>query len=138
MHYTAAVEPLGLGRYSKFSKGVNEMNHRGWQLLGAALIVTLALANQGEVAIAKKQHNKIDGAQVFAQNCAQCHLGGGNQAKPAKPVAESTKLKSLVTFKDYLRAPLGHMPYYKHIVTDDKTLKALYNYCRSLKPTKPA
>jgi len=84
--------------------------------------------------------NVLDGKQVFEQHCASCHAGGGNRVEPHRPVAGSKQLVTLAIFKSYLSEPPGHMPYYADVVNDQATLKALYDYCRSLKapPAKEA
>jgi mono/diheme cytochrome c family protein len=101
-------------------------------IIGITVTVSLCILCGAPGGIAKPKTQKISGSLVFKQHCAQCHTGGGNKVNPKKPVAGSGKLNSLVTFRDYLRSPLGHMPYYKHIVTDRKMLNALYKYCKSL------
>jgi mono/diheme cytochrome c family protein len=78
-------------------------------------------------------HHKIDGEQVFQQHCAGCHAGGGNTVKPNRPLAGSKELNSLATFKAYLSIPPGHMPYFKDVVGDRRTLTALWKYCKTLK-----
>lgn len=80
------------------------------------------------------------GARVFQQHCASCHTGGENRVTPSRPIAGSDKLVSIVILKKYLSAPPGHMPYYENVVKDPKILKALYDYCKSLKklPVKTA
>jgi hypothetical protein len=59
-----------------------------------------------------------------------------NLVNNAKPVAGSKELRSLALFKAYLAHPPGHMPYYEHLVKDQKVLQALYDYCKSLKLDK--
>lgn len=83
--------------------------------------------------IAKKPAKPIDGKQLFKQNCASCHQDGGNRVNPNHSIAGSKELATLASFKNYLKAPPGHMPYYQHIVKDDAILRALYNYCKTLK-----
>lgn len=80
------------------------------------------------------------GARAFQQYCASCHTGGGNRVVTNRPVAGSDKLASIIIFKKYLSMPPGHMPYYENVVKDPKILKALYDYCKSLKkpPIKTA
>lgn len=104
-------------------------------VLSAACGSFLALASAAQ---AKDAAAVSFGENVFKQTCASCHPAGGNIVKARKPVAGSSKLSSLAVFKAYLTAPLGHMPYYKFVVSDPKTLKALYDYCRSLKPPQQA
>lgn len=83
--------------------------------------------------VAKKPTKPVDGKQLFQQNCASCHQDGSNKVNPNHPIAGSKELATLASFKNYLKAPPGHMPYYQHIVNDDVILKALYNYCKTLK-----
>lgn len=74
-----------------------------------------------------------NGEQVFKENCASCHLGGGNIMDAKKPVKGSQKLSSLDNFKEYLTKPSGAMPAAPKIVKDAATLEALYKYCKTLK-----
>lgn len=84
--------------------------------------------------LAKKQ--KTNGAALFAESCAKCHVGGGNIVNHNKPVIGSKHLSTLATFKAYLSSPPGHMPYYQELVENKENLQALYDYCKRLK-TKP-
>jgi len=79
-----------------------------------------------------KPEPKVDGAEVFKQYCSSCHLGGGNRVKEKRQLAGSKQLSNLPIFKSYLSSPPGHMPYYRAIVKDEKTLQALYDYCKKL------
>ena len=74
-----------------------------------------------------------NGEQIFKENCASCHTGGGNLIDPKKPVKGSAKLASLGKFKDYLVKPSGSMPASPKIANDAATLDALYKYCKTLK-----
>lgn len=103
------------------------------RLLPIALV--LACLAVAPMAMSKKVPT-AKGDVLFAQNCSECHVGGGNIVKKNKPVFGSQKLATLATFKAYLKSPVGHMPYYKHIVQDSPSLKALYDYCKTLKPSQ--
>jgi len=106
-----------------------------WILLAVLTIPAFApsLAN-------KETDSNARGEQIFQQHCATCHAGGGNSVKAKRPLAGSKQLASLATFKAYLSAPLGHMPYYHHVIDNPKILQALYKYCKTLKnqPLKQA
>jgi len=91
------------------------------------------------VAIGKDAKKKeLSGKDYYQQYCSSCHGLGGNLAKPTKPIAGSSELNSIATFQKYLENPPGHMPYYKTVVTDKKTLQKLFDYCRKLKKTESA
>ncbi len=74
-----------------------------------------------------------NGEQIFKENCASCHTGGGNLIDPKKPVKGSAKLSALGKFKEYLLKPSGAMPAAPKIANDAATLDALYKYCKTLK-----
>jgi len=114
---------------------MNERIQRGVLVLVLSLSIGIVLPT-----LAKKSPKTFDGKQLFQQNCASCHQDGGNKVSPDHPVAGSKELATLASFKNYLKAPPGHMPYYEHIVNDDAILKSLYNYCKNLKkePLKQA
>lgn len=87
-------------------------------------------------ATGKKSIKPPSGESVYKSNCAQCHPGGGNIVNQSKPLRGAQELESFPTFKQYLENPQGHMPYYKHVISDDAALHALYKYCKSIKPGK--
>jgi hypothetical protein len=85
---------------------------------------------------ASPHHRPVTGEVLFKQYCAECHLGGGNRVHENHPIAGSKTLASIVTFKDYLKSPPGHMPYYQSVVKNQRVLEALYKYCKAL-PSPP-
>ncbi len=104
---------------------------RLYLILAFACFFTFFIANF-DMAEAKEAPS---GQKLFQQHCSSCHLGGGNKIKSGKDLAGSKELRSLLTFKEYLSKPPGHMPYYQHVVTNQKVLDALYQYCKTLKKT---
>ncbi len=74
----------------------------------------------------------IRGAKLFGTHCASCHAAGGNSVKPSKPVKGSQVLSTMATFKSYLDTPIGDMPHYQHLITDEKLLGDLYSYVKSI------
>lgn len=85
----------------------------------------------------KKIDSKIErGAKLFGTHCASCHALGGNTITPNKPVKGSPVLATLATFKSYLNEPIGNMPHYEHLITDEKLLSDLRAYARSLDQPK--
>ncbi len=85
---------------------------------------------------AKAEATKNKGELTFASHCSSCHINGGNVVNPQKPVAESKYLSSFVTFKNYLKAPMGTMPHYENLIKNDKVLKDLYHYVQTLKKSE--
>lgn len=75
----------------------------------------------------------VNGEQIFKDNCAGCHAGGGNVVDPKKPLKGSSKLGSQDSFKAYLLKPSGVMPPFPQIANDAASLEGLYKYCKSLK-----
>ncbi len=98
-----------------------------WTLL---LLVVLAVFSAP--VLGKTKAKTQDGAGIFAQHCAKCHSGGGNLVKSSKPIVGSKQLQSIITFKAYLSAPPGHMPYLQDVVGNKKVLEKLYDYCKKL------
>lgn len=80
--------------------------------------------------------SKATGKEVFQQYCVKCHIAGGNLVKPAKTVAGSKKLGTYALFKAYLNSPTGHMPYYHNLCRDEKLLRRLYDYVKTLESIK--
>lgn len=98
------------------------------------LLVALGiLAAMLPVLAGNKDAKTPSGQQIFKQHCASCHDAGGNLVRQGKPVAGSAELSSIVRFKKYLSNPPGHMPYYQNLVSDEKMIKALYEYCKTFK-----
>ena len=107
-------------------------------LIVSGLIVTLVSLPLAPQAFCGQPH-RPNPEKIFAQQCAQCHAGGGNLVKPKKPLAGSPKLSSLALFSQYLKKPAGHMPYYKDLDVNPAAMRALYEYCKKLKtPIKQA
>lgn len=104
------------------------------------LTLAFAITFTGLTALAGEKLTKkeVTGKEYYQQYCASCHVAGGNLAKRTKPIAGSSMLKSVALFQKYLENPPGHMPYYKSIVGNQKTLQKLYEYCRKLKKTESA
>lgn len=75
------------------------------------------------------------GSELFRSNCASCHPGGRNKISRSKPIIGSWTLSALSTFKSYLEQPVGTMPHYEHIITDEKNLELLYKYVKTLEPS---
>ena len=98
-------------------------------LVVAAIMLIGAMA---PVVSGKGAKKPVSGETVFKQMCASCHAGGGNSVNSKHPLAGSKQLATVATFKEYLSAPPGHMPYYQSVVNDKKTLEALYQYCKKL------
>jgi mono/diheme cytochrome c family protein len=104
-------------------------------VIGAALLVLACVGSSTALGKTKRAAKApISGEAIFKTSCAECHSGGGNSVKAHKPVAGSEKLSTEAVFKSYLTSPVGHMPYYQHIVKDKAMLHALYDYCKTLKP----
>lgn len=76
------------------------------------------------------------GSKLFVNHCASCHAEGGNTITPVKPVRGSQVLSTMATFKSYLNQPIGDMPHYEDLITDQKLLSDLYAYTKDL--DKPA
>lgn len=118
----------------------------GWQnmrMLDLGLLAILFLLFSVFVGVTlqveAKPKKQVNGEHVFREYCSTCHLNGGNKIQPARPVAESAQLSSLPKFKAYLTVPPGHMPHFEYVVKDQSVLKALHDYCKSLKrPIKQA
>ncbi|MCC7528192.1 MAG: cytochrome c [Candidatus Melainabacteria bacterium] len=107
-------------------------------LLTMSAIFSTVIFCLSPVASGKSAKKEVTGKEYYQQYCASCHVMGGNLAKPTKPIAGSSELKSITTFQKYLENPPGHMPYFKSVVTNKKTLRKLYDYCRTLKKTESA
>ncbi len=84
----------------------------------------------------KNQATKSVGEQTFGSHCASCHANGGNVVRREKPLAGSKHLSNFITFKDYLDKPIGTMPHYENLIKNDKTLRKLYDYVKTLSDSK--
>lgn len=85
---------------------------------------------------AKAVPTKSRGELTFDSHCSSCHINGGNAVKPQKPLAGSKYLSNYVTFKNYLKQPVGTMPHYENLISNDKVLKELYHYVQGLKKSE--
>ncbi len=101
--------------------------------LTALFCQTLSTLAKPEVkSKAKVQVSKSKGELAFASHCASCHANGGNIVRSEKPVAGSSYLSNYVSFKNYLKKPIGTMPHYENLIKNDKVLKELYRYVKTL------
>ena len=109
-------------------------------VLGVVSLLLVLTVGVQHPTTARKNSKIVDGKSLFQQHCAKCHQDGENKVNPNHPVAGSKELTTLASFKNYLKNPPGHMPYYQYVVDDEAVLKALYSYCKQLKsqPTKQA
>lgn len=73
------------------------------------------------------------GQKLFTVNCSGCHAGGQNIIDPKHPIIGSSKLASVDAFKAQLSTHKGGMPAFKKIAGNNADLKALLDYCKSLK-----
>ena len=105
--------------------------HVGGAIVSGMLLCALIGGSIG--ARGEEKTARLDGATIFQGHCAECHADGGNTVKPKAPLKGSKKLAAYAVFKAYLSEPMGHMPYYPHLVHDDAALKALYNYVKKMK-----
>jgi mono/diheme cytochrome c family protein len=77
------------------------------------------------------------GLQVFTNNCADCHRGGGNVVNSALPLKSSKKLAAEETFVTFIRGPMkadgsaGDMPAFGADLVSDAQASELYRYVKS-------
>ena len=83
----------------------------------------------------KKKSDKADsvlkGEKTFGNHCASCHAGGGNVVKPSRSIKGSATLATFATFRAYLNKPIGDMPHYEHLITNELMLRDLYEYTKT-------
>lgn len=84
----------------------------------------------------KTEPAKSKGQMTFESHCNSCHINGGNVVKPQKPLAGSKYLSNYVSFKSYLKEPVGTMPHYENLISNDKVLRELYRYVQTLKKSE--
>ena len=77
------------------------------------------------------------GLQVFTDNCADCHRGGGNVVNAAYPLKSSKKLASEKALVAFIRGPkksdgsAGDMPAFGADLVSDAQASELYRYVKS-------
>ncbi len=84
----------------------------------------------------KTEPTKSKGELTFDSHCSSCHISGGNAVNPQKPLVGSNYLSNYVTFKNYLKTPVGTMPHYENLISNDKVLKELFHYIKTLKKSE--
>lgn len=84
----------------------------------------------------KVEPTKSKGELTFDSHCSSCHINGGNVVKSQKPLAGSKYLSNYVSFKNYLKQPVGTMPHYENLISNDKVLKELYRFVQTLKKSE--
>lgn len=99
-----------------------------------ALTVVALLSYLSNYAGADGKHPAVNkGQRIYAANCQSCHREGTNPLNPEKQLAESTKLTTRSIFREFLSSKHGIMPMFQDIAGNDRDLKDLYGYAKSLK-----
>lgn len=80
--------------------------------------------------MSKSQKN---GEKLYMANCEACHMLGTNVIKPDKQLHSSEQLATRAMFKAYISKKHGVMPPFKQLADDEKSLKELYSFVRTLK-----
>ncbi|MCA9800377.1 MAG: c-type cytochrome [Cyanobacteria bacterium HKST-UBA02] len=101
------------------------------------LVLFMMIAVPAAMAAKSGEKKAPDGKKLFKTHCASCHQGGGNLVKPGKPIKGSNVLVTYATFKAYLNEPLGDMPHYEHLISNDDLLTPLYLYVKKLGKEEP-
>jgi cytochrome c6 len=68
------------------------------------------------------------GEQLFKEQCAACHAGGGNILNPKQPLKGSPVLKTFAAFLSQIRKPQPPMPAFAPAQIPDKQAQQLYDY----------
>ncbi|MEJ2670772.1 MAG: cytochrome c [Deltaproteobacteria bacterium] len=77
------------------------------------------------------------GAGLFAEYCAACHPGGGNNITPNLPLRGAGQLQDFYTFRAFIRNPTmpngapGPMPAFSSGQISDQQMRKLYQYLKS-------
>lgn len=95
-------------------------------------ILTLAMVSLAASSLLSAEAAPDRGRQLFMSHCSKCHTNGQNAVKPSKPVVGSSVLATFATFRSYLDKPIGTMPHYSYLITDEAALRDLYTYVKSL------
>ena len=100
------------------------------------MLLALALVSLGSSTISSADAVPDRGRKLYMSHCSKCHTNGQNLVKPSKPVVGSSVLATFATFRAYLDKPVGTMPHYPHLITDEAALKDLYSYVKSMEAAK--
>jgi cytochrome c6 len=68
------------------------------------------------------------GEQLFKENCAACHAGGGNIVNPKMPLKGAPLLKTFATFLSQIRKPQPPMTAFPPTKISEKQARKLYDY----------
>ena len=66
--------------------------------------------------------------QLFKEQCAACHAGGGNVVNPKMPLKGGTLLQTFASFLSQIRKPQPPMPTFAPAQISDEQAKGLYDY----------
>ena len=108
----------------------------GWKSMRKKMLLALALVSLGSSTISSADAVPDRGRKLYMSHCSKCHTNGQNLVKPSKPVVGSSVLATFATFRAYLDKPVGTMPHYPHLITDEAALKDLYSYVKSMEAAK--
>jgi cytochrome c6 len=84
-------------------------------------LFTIAGMQQGTAAPAS-------GEQLFKENCAACHAGGGNILNPKMPLKGAPLLKTFAAFLSQIRKPQPPMTAFPPSKISDRQARKLYDY----------
>jgi cytochrome c6 len=84
-------------------------------------LFTITGIQQGATASASAQ-------QLFKENCAACHVGGGNIVNPKMPLKGAPLLKTFAAFLTQIRKPQPPMPAFPPAKISDAQARKLYDY----------
>lgn len=134
----AFIAMIGLGYFGAgiiYGRNVSMAKPAATSAAPAVGAGTQGAPSQGmSAAISPNSPEFARGRDLFAANCAGCHVNGRNVIVASLPVKTSTKLASLGTFSAFVRSPsmpdgsAGQMPAYDSSALTDKQLADIYDY----------
>jgi cytochrome c6 len=68
------------------------------------------------------------GEQLFKENCAACHVGGGNIVNPKMPLKGAPLLKTFAAFLSQIRKPQPPMTAFPPARISEEQARKLYAY----------
>lgn len=99
----------------------------------AGVVVFGLLVLPGRTAKESSSGKVSNGERLYMSNCEACHMLGTNVIKPDKELVKSEKLVSKTVFQQYISKKHGVMPPFTQLADDEKSVKDLYKYVRTLK-----
>ena len=98
------------------------------QAMFLCLTAVILVAGFTFVSMTQGQAAPASAEQLFKEQCAACHAGGGNVVNPKMPLKGGALLQTFASFLSQIRKPQPPMPTFAPAQISDEQARKLYDY----------